>query len=341
MPKQVPEEKKRLSEEEQLAKLREELAGNKAFGRQRGWWSKSLSEKFMEMIETTGSPTQAIKRFDAFAADARVMVQKLARYKRDGEDAGFEMLKLVLTIRGNLIPGEVFPIEKTHPITLVLFNPERTFFLLEATKSSKWDAPYWVRMGHKSAKTLNEAAAFTPLFPHWREDADTAGSDLAVSMLSKILWSELKRQLHFDNEVITRGRYEIWPEPIVKNGVTFDFGEHWLWFGFQDATFRVNYLPVGAWYEGYPADFLRLFSREEQKLIRTWTFDCPPFLEPSRFGFYPEKDHPRWQKAEPSIMSRGVSEGMGAAMLLNCPVAADYYCDENVRMILSELVRLK
>jgi len=335
MPKQVPEEKKRLSEEEQLAKLREELAGNKAFGRQRGWWSKSLSEKFMEMIETTGSPTQAIKRFDAFSADARVMVQKLARLKRDQEKASFGTMKEALQFPERIISGETFPLEQTRPITLVMFDFERTFFVTEATKSSRWQAPYWARMGNDNS--LSVANEFVPLFPYWRDDA---AGDFAISVLAKIFWDQLRRELHLDKKVVVLTRFfEFWPEPVVKDGVAFDFGARWLWLKFLDGCGVMQRLPIAAWYEGRPDVFLRLFTREEQRLIHTWSFDCPRVIEPEAFAFHDEGDHIKWRKEEPALMSLNVSEGLGVA-ITPLSFLGNYQEQTSVRLFLSQSTRI-
>ena len=334
MPKQVPEEKKRLSEEEQLAKLREELAGNKAFGLQRGRWEQRLIDLLLPFVEAD-SPTQAVKRFDAFAADARVMVQKLARLRRDREKAAFEMMNVAMRFADRIIPGETFPLEQTRPITLVMFDFERTFFVNEATKSSRWQAPYWAHMGHDCS--LLEVNEFGPLFPHWRDDAT---GNFPISVLAKIFWNQMKRELHLDKKVIVQTRFfEYWPETVVKDGLAFDFGAHWLWLKFPDSLGMIQRLPVAAWYEGRPDVFLRLFTREEQRLIRTWSFDCPRVVEPDAFAFHDEGDHARWRKEEPALMSLNVSEGLGVA-ITPLSFLGNYQEQTSVRLFLSQSTRL-
>ena len=343
MPKQVPEEKRKFAPEahppmaesanEQLAKLRAELAGNKAFGRQRGRWCRPLREILTEMIDTTGSPTQTIKRFDAFAADARVMLQKLARLKRDGENEAFHVLRDTLSFSQWIIPGEIFPLERTKPITVVMFDPERTFFAYKMIKGGQWKLPTsmddirWpVALGDFCL------ADFSRLFPEWEKDVC-----LGLTGRGKFLhvfWRQIAREFGFVLPSINEHRdFRVMCGDIVKNGQTF-YLNYWLAATAQDVVSEWKF-PLCFCYAGRPDQLLRLFSRKDQKRIRTWSFDCPVIVGgASSFGFHSADKHAEWQSREPTFTSKNVSEGLGAA-ILHGSFVSDY--EKEARMVLKSV----
>ena len=94
----MPEDKNNeaLLRETQIAALREQLVGNQVFARLRGR-ARGLVGLYKFLLEQTGSPSEALRRWDKLVSDGRVLLTMLAKLHRDGQQTAVEELLRSLT----------------------------------------------------------------------------------------------------------------------------------------------------------------------------------------------------------------------------------------------------
>ncbi len=128
----MPEDKNNeaLLRETQIAALREQLVGNQVFARLRGR-ARGLVGLYKFLLEQTGSPSEALRRWDKLVSDGRVLLTMLAKLHRDGQQTAVEELLRSLREPNFLFTGETVPIEQTTPLTIVIPNADYTWILLE------------------------------------------------------------------------------------------------------------------------------------------------------------------------------------------------------------------
>jgi hypothetical protein len=305
--KQVPEGQTVASKEEQLAKLREKLMGNQVFGRCRGKLGSAL--ELVDHVENTNSPTEFLNTWDSAVADARVMGNLLATYKRDRWMHAFDALREALYNKAYFFPGETAPLHETSPITILMLDPERTMLMLEWIVKEHWmELNAWLdkKDGTRtdvtwlSERTMKLFEMFPTLERRCRDRRRYnfyEGSDLIFA--------------HRDTVV------DAFPQirniPMKARDFTFGQWNDHIELEAQQFLFL---------YEGDQGDLLANFSREEQERIGTWQFDVPKALRFFDIGLHPESEHERWQKEFPAFASKGTSHGLGAFITEENPVHA-------------------
>lgn len=307
MSKHVPEGVP--SAEEQVAHLMNKLAGNKAFATCRG---TVTSNAILDLVANSNSPTECCNRWDAFSGNLRVVLNQLAKYQRDGWEYAHKELTMYLKVRQHLLPGETIPVEQTTPFVVIMLDPKRTLALLHWLLEVNWiELNDWLRRkdGHGDAETICVSPITNHLFAQFptleentrerRLQGDYEGWDLTKSHLESVLsqFPEINKS-NFLPLSLSPGQHndhvEIWRHPFCF--VT----------------------------EGHQRDILKSFSREKQGKIATWQLNIPTMLLSSRsiheprsqqfqgeIGFHVEAEHSKWKSKSPSLVSKGISAGLG------------------------------
>lgn len=133
MTKQVPES----NDSQQIAELQDQLRGHQIFGRYRGTYNYTAMNAVGEILGKSESPTEFLRQWDSFAGDMRVIGNLMAVLKRDGKLEALTAFQQALLDPTYTFPGETIPLEKTVPVTLVMFNPKATLSML-----------LWITQGH-------------------------------------------------------------------------------------------------------------------------------------------------------------------------------------------------
>jgi hypothetical protein len=305
--KQVPENQEVTKDvvpthEEQLASLREKLAGHQAFGRLRGKLGDSTIYLLGKMIGSTESPTSFCRDWDQFAADARVMGNMLAQFRRDGWMTAAKALYDALKT-DTLIEGETVPLHKTVPITILILDPERTFSMLR-----------WIRAG-----CYEDLSAY-----HYRRD-QVMRPEIVSDLFEK--FPSLRKHCDY-----FRTKFEFYHGDALASAYHDDVRSGYaktlkplqdkitrlimVWESYRNDRLDVVNIAFGYMFRAEQSEVLANFSREEQTHLATWQCRIPKALE-KRFnrinvGLHPEAAHGDMVRTQPTLSSTGCSHGFGA-----------------------------
>lgn len=306
-----------MSVETQLAHLREKLLGNNAFRACRGKLNRPVTDMITDFVAKTGNPTQFCQTWDDMTAAMRIMGNLLAQYSRDGWTAAHN--ELLLALKGkHVIMGEVVPFEETVPVTIVMFDPDRTLHMIQ-----------WIDLGH----WMDLDAKLDEIDGKGKDDTDRRG-------LAKELFAKFPTLEKHTRKRRSAGDYEGWDvcqalqdEVIDKFKVPKDWIELPLTFGQYNDHLEIRqqtfaYLVVG---EDQSAVLSR-FSREEQKLVATWMLNIPrALLVPDdaynhlMIGFHEESEHDTQKRRHPAMTSKGVSSGFGIRLIDQRALSPGYH----------------
>jgi hypothetical protein len=344
MKKQVPEERDPIGSLKQIEQLLERLAGHQVFGRRRGTLNY-FAFKIAEMVEEAETPSQFLKIWDEFSGDMRVLGNMLAQEHRDGNFAACNALVEALANSNYRFPGEAIPVQKTSPLTLVMFEPHKTFAMLNwIMQGRRSDIRRYITEGHKGFQydphPTDSPAQIQYGQEYWRlQYQRVAKMFRAYTTLEKVFSSGLSRlytpvfypgwellysygaevlqkyRIGYPNEnpellglQIRWGQYDedLEPKPQSHSIYTIDEVE-------VECTGYFVFL-----FKGDQAGFLERFDRKQQKKIATWQFHvAPDALEDMRnwkVGMHPEPEHAAFQKLNPRMVSASVSKGWGALL---------------------------
>lgn len=302
----------KMSEEEQIAYLHEKLAGNKVFGRCRGNFRDLPFGEFVKRGKSS-NPTQALKFFDKWCSDRRIMLNLLVVLKRDGQGVAYRELEKVLCDRDYVMTGEDVPLEQRESGVLIVPDPEKTFLVARWMYTSRIeDGISWVSRGEGQYDRGN-CGSLTPrlleMFPNLRGIFIKNPNCSCLDSPTMELNSRIK---------------EIWERLLDKfprcDVLNLFVDSH------RSENFRYKSAVAIFVKKATQSDVLKLFSREEQKTIATWGFDYPTvmtdklcyneiFIPDIWIGFHPEDEHSQWKKQWPSFVSRGVVSGLGAVII--------------------------
>lgn len=320
MKKQVPEGK--FTREEQLAELRKKLIGNTAFGRTRGilYDQNTILSLFNQASQGKITPTQFCRKLGKITKDLRVMGNKIATLRRDGKQEAAQALLRALTVPGYRIPGEEIPLEKTVPITLIMFMPEKCMHMLQwiiEGDSSDLNTHMDCRKGEKPYYRQELTERLFELFPslyagcrHRLLNQRYEGIDLRYA-LYKDVTSRFSIPSGFQPLHINHGQYNDHTEllPGVYDSDHIEVNN-------EDVP-CMGYFAF--WAEGDQKTALSPFSREQQELMGTWQFHVHPSVlkkvkEAPVFGLHTEDQHQEWSHSMSGFESAGVSHGYGAVI---------------------------
>lgn len=297
--------------EDQLAILKDRLEGHKVFGRLRGKGQKHLTS----ILDASTSPSDFCKKWDQTSADLRVVGNLVAQLRRDGHDRAAEALLNALASKTYYFPGEVAPLEKTNPLTAVIFNFPKALSLLRWIRAAHWmtlneylDVFAGKTLAEKKAKSVDWALTaklfddYPSLSKHSRERrarGDYEGWDLKAAHLEDVMAA------FPDHETLL----EIGSPMIIEPST---YNDH-LEIGYNFCQLRFGYLCTAD-----QAEVLSRFTRKEQESISTWMIRVPGVLREKARGmsvvFYPEANHESFRAERPNMVSLGCAGGYGMCL---------------------------
>ena len=315
----VPEEKR----EGQVAELLRKLAGHRIFGRRRGTLGVSVINCLLAIIQTAGSPTAAVRQWDEFAADIRVLIQMLATLKRDGQDYAGEELAEVLRTKKVMFTGETTPVEQTTPVVLYMYGATQTLTMLQWMVTHYETAIYAmldsidgkaVDRSHGGGLTSTTERLFE-LFPSLtkyarklRKQGAYPGPDLSSA---------------FEEDVEKR-----YPKPF-PGSIPLWLGRGWHRDQYCSGL-EIDHQPFAYIIEGEQSEVLSNFARNLQGDVATWQFHIPTVVWEGLKTIVDTKDSddeivvemfPRdfsrlYQGPTPQLISRSVSHDWVARVVI-------------------------
>jgi hypothetical protein len=326
MKKHVPEGV--VSKEQQFDALLQVLAGNHVFGRTRGQSHLPVGRVLEQMLDQADSPRDFCAMWDQFTGDLRVLGNMLAKHRREGWTFAEEELLAALWHENHVLPGETVPIHETTPITIFMLDPERMLTMIKWRLTGQDDELHAMTEKKECKNPLLQKLfdgfpSFEGYLRSMREES--------LALIAAVYRDVIERFPHYRKMSgrrlrIDRGENEDRLQPYanvlmklfgaMENVAEYSYG--FLVFGEQD-------------------DVLRPFSRKQQKQVATWQLHVPSILiEKARakqeafskewrhgdrmplsrlqFGFFPEREYAHWVRMYPSLVSSGVSHGLGVIM---------------------------
>ena len=314
---------------DQIKWLIHRIAGNQSFGKCRGEFG--VLDVFSML--SLSNPTQTLKALDEAVAPVKVMLQLLARLKRDGWTYAYNELFAALIHRDHIFTGEEVPIEAREDGTLVFVDLEDTLLLLRWLYTTDYclDIIPYVR-GQSSDRGLYGSLTEQTFerFPSIRDELvervkHTLGfRDTAMFVNPPAyLFGQEKLDSAWDVlEKFYRPDKKQQRLPLIADRVNTD--GHWS-----------NRGCVAIFITGVSQkEVISSFPRSEQDRVSTWQFRFPKVHAdglswgsiggPSMLiGLHLESEHKDWGDIHPSYVSHGVTHGLGAIMLTKDMVGRD------------------
>jgi hypothetical protein len=326
--KQVPEDQVVVPRQEQVNRLKADLAGNQVFGRIRGRVSPFVSF-VSHILEQADSPSDALRMYDDIVSDVRVMANLLAKYRRDGLNIAERELAVSLSDKTYLLPGEDLPIESLVPVTFVMFEPEKTMLMLRWVMNDSWQRLDEYLEGKKvTTLTMELFEAFPSLQQTARERwirRDYEGWDLLMAHALDVI-QKFPSLSKLDTIQIGRP-VNLWKRFTVRYGDPY-YNDHLEMQKEESREVDGQYVKYGRtflyMFSGDQGEVLSHFTRDEQRSMATWQVYLPENMAPDRFGtkrldimagIHPEADHGQYLEELPVYASRGVSHGWGLLVL--------------------------
>ncbi len=347
--KQVPEGQV-PSKDEQHQLLLEKMAGNDVFKRQRGKLGASVLDVLLELIKTSTSRSEFRKRFDDLHGDLRVLGNWLAKYHLDGWEHAFEALVPSLREISILLPKEIVSLDETIPITVIMFEPEKTIMLLKfltacnnpllvyqyaemyMQRKALFDQPIEVQEDFPDIlmpviTALNTWHQILEAFPTLRkacfddqvidfnpdpDDLNARPVDDLQKAIEKAYQHDILDKFDIQERIRDGSLY-----PIRESGQSRFHPAP----GIFDSTTRKYDLRIQCMigWDAEPKQLLKFYTRKQQKRMAVWHIDLPGILKGLGLvlGVHEEGVHLVWQKEYPAICSKGVSHGLGAITLMS------------------------
>jgi len=323
MNEQVPSSKENsVFLQEQADLLKEKLAGHEIFAKWRGRLQYGLlGFGIEEFIESSENLTQVKSKSSKIMGELNVLFRILAQFKFNGDTLAFSEMENALGIKEYRMFGEDIPFEKTRPITVAIFRPNIMLKILQwmirddglfaldcLLDSSSFDKEFLER---RPVKESTQSLAH--MLPSLKKGCHKGGylwnGELYAAMYCDIIApfvADRNEKLR-----ILDGWRTLYPSGDRKCEVSAPSVEEKKACGFS----AVAYV-----FPGEQSDFLKIFTREEQKHIATWQLNVPTAIWNSRgglpsVGIHPENEHEVWKKLQPQHCSKGLSSGLGMIML--------------------------
>jgi hypothetical protein len=303
--KYVPEEKE-MDAVKQLEILSQRLTGNSAFSACRGQLNITFSEYIQKLTAEAHSPTQLLKHWDKFISSTRVMANLLAQFKRDGLNLAHEELLHALIDPNFIISNEIWALEKTLPVTILMLDPERTIAMLnwiigadvwgDRDKFIDWKDAQGPQPDNL---TMDLFEKFSTLEKEVR-DSQKIGADEGSDLLLALL--DAQRSI-FSQETLER----------VEIGKAYHLAAG-QWSGYVYDIRQIKFLYM---FMAEQSEVLSMFTREQQKTVASWQFRLPGSIDLDKLivGIHPEEAHNLCQKRYPATCSKGLSHGLGSIIL--------------------------
>ena len=310
MSKQVPEGSSSVFE------VRELMRGSDLFQRVRGKF------KWVALVQTlvdgTKTPTEFLSKLDETVSDLRVIGNFAAKLKRDGKPEALKAFYRSLCDPRYLFSGEKLAEAELKPVTLVMFEMDKTLALMN-----------WIMtVGSGASQCLldesnSSARAICEKFPSLLHAfkvcfgshlISVVGPELNVAyyldVLKKFRLVQMKlMQMKLEGLYFDHRQYD---ESFSLNMISQEYPFEMLHFAGQGRFFSF-------FVEGEQKDLLSQFPREMQDLISTWQFRVPKHLlehvQDLGFGLHTEAEHILVGNQYPLQTSFGCQNGHGAVLL--------------------------
>lgn len=307
----MPEETKTvMSADEQMEALHRELAGHPVFRRLRGTLWQTTGDLLAKRRQSL-SPTQAREDARQFGADLSWMQGLLAKLARDGHTVAESELESALAYPGHRMLGEIVPVEKTVPITLVAIRPDALLPLMSWLQVFVRREEDFRLAGTKDKDAHPGLSAFFDAFPEQavlRRETSVLDHGQFGSLLDWYRTQVCGPEIHF-----------------IHGGLSSHEGkDEWNYF----QCHMYSYLrgrrdgcdchdPMLMWvFRQSQKQVLSAIGRREQSNFATWQIDLPAIYDGGNdgieIGIHPESEHELWRKRYPSLVSHGVQCGYGA-----------------------------
>ncbi|EKD23590.1 MAG: hypothetical protein ACD_81C00216G0001 [uncultured bacterium] len=235
------------------------------------------------------APSRGVEELKKFLDATAIIRGKIAQLERDGfMIAGYEIRK-ALTYPGYRILGEIHPLAKTVPVTLVIFNPKLTLTVLGKSHPTE---PQWLNAEDVPKELVLRAYGSRDLI--FRED--------------------LLRTLRSYNQPLEGGLEKRLPK---KYEVCRKFETSALLPNNPKMPTEVEGKGLGFAYYTKKSTILRCFTKKEQEQIAVWQFYLPKQYAGYKahelyFGLHKQEEHAGWQNKRAPFCSTNTSNGYGA-----------------------------
>ncbi len=300
-------EKPILSEEQQLAALYEVLARHSdAFGKCRGKLGGD-NPALTHILSKSDSPTAFRTQWMEFASKVTVIGGLLAKFWRDGMEIAYREL-LAALMGDHVIIGETVPLEQTTPLTIVMFDPERTLALIP-----------WLQ-NHHGTSMWHQLTEFDKAVAE-RIDGVLTDETIRLMELYPTLMHRLAERRMAANPIgqefcdaqrdAVLNRFAI-DDTWIPLTMAHNLGSH---LRIPDTT---DGMPLAFLHRGTQDEVLRRYERRQHPEIATWQLHVPTFMLPEQmsdlsFGF--QSEHHDYTEARRrnyrSFASVGFQHGLG------------------------------
>ncbi len=330
----LPEMK--LNADEQLTMLREYLSTSEPFRHCRGklggdWLGIGiLADPQLNAPEKPFSPTKVLDTLKWRTGQARVLINYLAKLRRDGHDVAYQELRFALAEERFVITGEELPLDKRQPGALLMYQPKRTLDLIRWLQLlnpiaidnhlGKLTYPYDIKLledgiekPRMSLKWLTEKVmADNPSIQEGLEKFYDSGmrNHRGNFLPSSIVWGEGNKSDSWISP--TKGSSAVLCDPlwlrVANRGLSGSSGDILGNWG------------VACFFPGKTqAEILGAIPRDRQSEVAVWQFNYPLFVNNPTHGYsiglFPESEHETFRKSLPTYTSSTITNGFGAVIL--------------------------
>jgi|GEM_PF-6171171 len=299
-----------IARNDTLRSLRRTLGDAPQLGYQVAWFAKNGD-----------SPTASLKIFDETAGKLRVLVNFLAKVKRDyGATVCGEVAK-TFRVRGKLMPGE--HAAETEGYSLVIFEPELTFDLVTVglTWYDSHVRPAYVTkiVGFPSLEWLARDAV--------RRDVGL-GWALGNSWQRDVEKAHLKRLRGSEAFAGARRRYLHGWQSVATADPLRDIQQR---LPSKDDLF--SKAPYALLVRGDGSDFRSIYKHPRWRdRIGIWSFEVPKGLVPNELMIHSAAAcrHEDWRRLRPNHSSSGTSHGLGVVVIDPVNLSQEHYLDDAI-----------
>lgn len=307
----VPEGSEITGAGDELESLVQKLAGHQTFGRCRDTFQYNVIDMIEFVLRECSTRAEAQVALRKRLGDIYIMGSMLAGLRFTERRRAYNELRRALITEDFVLTGEVVPVEKTRPVTILMLEPKSTFVLLEWMTEAKTAELYSFlgipdRHGRELPPAQEVTRRFFAEFPTLSErvrSGRSVGNDngLELAGVFKDKISGLSDQFEGALPLVTADI-----ERLLRSNATggcgsmFDFPIAWMFPGRDQAS------------------VLGMFNRKDQKRVATWQMHVPEITlrynslyNYVKIGFHPEQEHRQWSQKLPAFASKGVSLGYG------------------------------
>lgn len=322
--KQMPEDSLEIKSIEDFGLY---LLGHEDFRDCRGKQDVTIEQLMVNILDQADSPSQARKNWDIQMSKLRVMLYLAAKLKRDGKFEMLEELFRQLTKPDLILPGETKAGEDLRPVTVFMFEPEKTITLLIWMQVAPEEDLYRYALTKECKCDLTPGLfeQFPSLWKYavqWRNISpkDQAGRALCLAYCDDVLSQFPSKLIANDGiKLDACGLIPNLPQALPKKVI-----ERYLyWYGEPNSKDSFFAGMLGTIYPSFAfasvadqKEVLSQFTRGQQDKIGVWELALPTKIghmqHQYNIGLHPEGEHGYWSKRWPLFASRSVNHGYGA-----------------------------